>query len=137
MKSEKITSCVVIKSTLEQLQEKLLEQGRALEELLKAAYPDTKAVLAAIGKIEFLMQDQPEDISDQWVTACVKTDDSKKFILNLSVREVRIYYCSLHLPCLIFGCLINFVVLLRQCCRQSSTAPTSLSVVMMRIRTCG
>ena len=90
----KSSYCVVIKLTLEQLREELLEQGRALEELLKAAYPDTKAVLAAIGKIEFLMQDQPEDIRDQWVTARVKTDDGKKFISNLSVREVRVYYCS-------------------------------------------
>ncbi len=94
MKSEKNTSCVVIKSTLEQLQEKLLEQGPALEELLKAAYPDTKAVLTTIGKIEFLMQDQPEDIRGQWVTARVKTDDGKRFISNLSVRKVRVYYCS-------------------------------------------
>ena len=90
----KSTSCVVIKSTLEQLREELLEQGRALKELLEVAYPDAGAVLAAIEKIEFLMQDQPEDISDQWVTACVKADDGKRFISNLLVRKVRVYYCS-------------------------------------------
>jgi len=93
-KSEKSMSCVVIKSTLEQFQNELLELGRALLSLLDVAYPDTKAVLAAIVKIEFLMQDQPEDISDQWVTARVKTDNGKRFISNLSVRKVRVYYCS-------------------------------------------
>ncbi len=84
--------CVVIKLTLEQLRKELLEQGRALTELLKPAYPDTKAVLAAIERIEFLMQDQTVDISDHWVTPRVKTtDDGKKFISDFSVREVRFY----------------------------------------------
>ena len=90
----KSSYCVVIKLTLEQLREELLEQGRALTELLKPAYPDTKAVLAAIERIEFLMQDQTVDISDHWVTARVKTDNGKRFISNLSVRKVRVYYCS-------------------------------------------
>jgi len=50
---------------LEQFRNELLKLGRALLSLLDVPYPDTKAVLAAIVKIEFLMQDQPEDISDQ------------------------------------------------------------------------
>ncbi len=88
----KISYCVVIKLTLEQLREELLEQGRALTELLVVPYPDTKSVLAAIIRIEFLMQDQTENISDKWVTARVKTaDDGKRFISDLSVREVRLY----------------------------------------------
>ena len=90
----KSTSCVVIKSTLEQLREKLLEQGRALKELLEVAYLDADAILAAFVKIEFLLEDQPKDISDQWVTARVKADDGKRFISNLLVRKVRVYYCS-------------------------------------------
>ena len=94
MKGKKITSCVVIKSTLEQLREKLLEKGRDLLSLLKVAYPDAKAVLATIVKIEFLLEDQPKDISNQWVTARVKADDGKRFISNLLVRKVRVYYCS-------------------------------------------
>jgi len=94
MKSEKITSCVVIKSTLEQLREELLELGRDLLSLLKVAYTDAKAVRAAIEKIEFLMQDQSEDISVKWVTARVVVGDKKRFISNLSVRKVRLYYCS-------------------------------------------
>ena len=49
-KSEKSMSCVVIKSMLEQFQNELLELGRALLSLLDVAYPDTKAVLAAIVK---------------------------------------------------------------------------------------
>ena len=64
-------SCIVISSTLEQLQEELLEQGRALKELLEVAYPDTDAILAAMVNIEFLLEDQSKDISDQWVTAHV------------------------------------------------------------------
>ena len=94
MKSEKITSCVVISSTLEQLREELLEQGRDLLSLLKVAYPDADVILVTIVKIEFLMQDQPEDISDQWVTARVVVGNKKRFISNLLVRKVRVYYCS-------------------------------------------
>ena len=90
----KSTSCVVIKSMLEQLREKLLEQNCDLLSLLKAKYPDADAVLGAIVKIEFLMQDQPKDISDQGVTARVKADDGKRFISNLLDHEVRVYYCS-------------------------------------------
>jgi len=93
MKSEKITSRVVIKTMLEQFREVLLEQGGALKELLKVAYPDANAVLAAIRSIEFLLEDQTEDISNKWVIACVKTDKGTKFISNLLVREVRVYYC--------------------------------------------
>ncbi len=88
----KSSYCVVIKLMLEQLREELLEQGHALKELLVVAYPDTKAVLAAIVRIEFLMQDQTEDISEQWVTARVKTaDDGKRFISDLSVCGMRLY----------------------------------------------
>ena len=88
----KSSYCVVIRSSLQQLREELLEQGRALTELLKPAYPDTKAVLAAIERIEFLMQDQTVDISDHWVTARVKTaDDGNRFLSDRSVREVRLY----------------------------------------------
>ncbi len=94
MKSEKITSRVVIKTMLEQFREVLLEQGGALKELLKVAYPDANAVLAAIRSIEFLLEDQPEDLSDKWITARVNTDKGTTLISNLLVREVRVYYCS-------------------------------------------
>jgi ribosomal 50S subunit-associated protein YjgA (DUF615 family) len=91
MKSEKITSRVVIKSTLERFREELLARGRALKELLEVAYPDADAVLAAIRSIEFLLEDQSEDIRDKWVTSGVKTDEGTKFISNRAVREVRVY----------------------------------------------
>ena len=91
MKSEKITSCVVIKSTLEQFREVLLEQGSALKELLKVVYPDVDAILTAIRSIEFLLEDQSEDIRDKWVTSRVKTDEGIKFITKLLVRKVRVY----------------------------------------------
>ena len=94
MKSEKITSCIVIKTTLERFREVLLEQGGALKELLKVANPDAKAILAAIRSIEFLLEDQSEDIRDKWVTSRVKTDEGTKFISNRAVREVRVYQFS-------------------------------------------
>ena len=91
MKSEKITSHVVIKSTLEQFRDELLALGRALKELLKVVYPDVDAILTAIRSIEFLLEDQSEDIRDKWVTPRVKTDEGTKFISNRAVREVRVY----------------------------------------------
>ncbi len=63
------SSRVVIKTTLEQFGEVLLEQGGTLQELLDVAYPDANAVLASIRSIELLMQDQPGDLSEKWVTA--------------------------------------------------------------------
>ena len=68
MKSETITSRVVIKSMLERFQVELLALGRALKELLVVPYPDADAVLATIRSIEFLLEDQSEDIRDKWVT---------------------------------------------------------------------
>ena len=91
MKSETITSRVVIKSTLERFREELLALGRTLKELLLVPYPDADAVLAAIRSIEFLLEDQSEDIRDKWVTSRVKTDEGTKFISNRAVREVRVY----------------------------------------------
>ena len=85
MKGKKIMSCIVISSTLQQLQKEQLEKGRDLWMLLEVAYPDADAVLVAVKKIEFSLQDQSEDISDQWVTARVIVGDKKKFISNLSV----------------------------------------------------
>ncbi len=91
MKSEKITSRVVIKSMLERFREELLTLGCALKELLVVPYPDADAVLATIRSIEFLLEDQSEDIRDKWVTSRVKTDEGTKFISNRAVCEVRVY----------------------------------------------
>jgi len=95
MKGKKITSCVVINSTLQQLREELLEKGLDLQMLLEVAYPDADAVLVAVKKIEFLLQDQSEDISDQWVTTHVVIGDKKKIISNLPVCKVSIlsFFC--------------------------------------------
>ena len=76
---------------LERFREELLARGRALKELLEVAYPDADAVLAAIRSIEFLLEDQSEDIRDKWVTSRVKTDEGTKFITKLLVRKVRVY----------------------------------------------
>ena len=73
----------------------LLEKGRDLLMLLEVAYPDADAVLVAVEKIKFLLQDHPEDISDQWVTPSVVVGDKIKIISNLSVCKVSIlsFFC--------------------------------------------
>ena len=50
MKGKKITSCVVISSTLQQLRTELLEKGCDLQMLLKVAYLDADVVLVAVEK---------------------------------------------------------------------------------------
>ncbi len=106
MKGKKISSCVVMKSTLQDLRDGLLEKGHDLQDLLKADFPDTDAVFVAVESIILLLQDHPVDISDQWVTAHVIVGDEKKFVSNLPVREVSILSLFLHLLCLIC-CIIN------------------------------
>jgi hypothetical protein len=86
MKGKKISSCVVLKSTLHELRDELLEKGRVLQDLLEADFPDAGAVLVAINSINSLLW----DISNQWVSARVVVGDEKKFIANLRVREVSI-----------------------------------------------
>ena len=98
MKGQKISSCIVIKTTLQQLQTKLFHGGFALRKLLEAKYPGADAVLSAVEKIKFLLEDHPVDISDLWVTAHVMVDDKRRFITNRLVREVSIlllfcFYC--------------------------------------------
>ena len=98
----KKSRCVVIKSTLtlKQLQEELCNAGFALGELLLVDFPDVDAVLATVEKIEFLLQDHPMSICDQWVTAHVMVGRKKKFISSTLVREVSIllllfcFYCA-------------------------------------------
>ncbi len=99
MKGKKISSCVVIKSTLQQLQDGLLEKGRDLQDLLKADFPNADAVLIAVEYIKFLLQIHPVDISNQWVTARVVVGDKKKIISNFPVCKVSIsllfcIYCA-------------------------------------------
>jgi hypothetical protein len=94
--------CVIIKprQTLKQLQKKLCDGGFALGELLLVDFPDVDAVLAAVEKIEFLLQDHPMSICDQWVTAHVMVGRKKKFISSTLVREVSklllllCFYCA-------------------------------------------
>ena len=53
MKGQKILSCVVIKSMLQQLRTKLFYEGFALGKLLEAEYPGADAVLSAVEKSSF------------------------------------------------------------------------------------
>ncbi len=100
MKGKKISSCVVIKSTLQELQDGLIEKSHALQELLEVKHPDADAVFVAVEKITFLLQDHPVDISNQWVTArAAVVGDKKKIISNRFVRKVSIIslfciYCA-------------------------------------------
>ena len=111
MKGQKILSCVVIKSTLQQLRTKLFNEGFALGNLLKAEYPGADAVLSAAEKIKFLLEDHSVDICDQWVTAHVVVGDKKKLISNRRVHKVSIFLLFLLLLCLICICITNLVLL--------------------------
>jgi hypothetical protein len=128
----KKSRCVVIKSTLtlKQLQVELFNAGVALRELLEADFPDVDDVLAAVERIENLLTDHPVSIRDQWVTAHVVIGGKKKSISNSLVREVSIL---LLLCCFLFSCIINLVFLVRRRCKGSSTVPTRLSTISMRI----
>ncbi len=51
-------------STLQQLQEGLIENGHALRELLEAVYPDANALCSKLEEIKFQLEDHPVDISN-------------------------------------------------------------------------
>ncbi len=82
-------------STLQQLQEGLIDNGHVLRELLEAVYLNADAVCSVIEEIKFQLQDHPVDISDQWVTAHVKVGDKKIFISKCLIREVSmsLFFC--------------------------------------------
>ena len=93
--NRKYLPLVEIESTVEQLREGLLNTGRSLQALLKAAYPDADAICVAVEEIKDLL----EDICDRWVTAHVMVDDKSRFITNLPVCKVSIlllvcFYCA-------------------------------------------
>jgi hypothetical protein len=80
---------------------KLFDEGFALGKLLEVAYPDADAVLSAVGKIKFLLEDHCVGICDQWVTTHVMVGDKKKSVSNHLVCEVSIsllfcFYCALY-----------------------------------------
>jgi len=96
MKGKKnYSSLIEIKSMLQGLQGGLLDKGRDLQKLLEAKYLGADAVLSAVGKIKFRLEDHPVDISDLWVTAHVMVDDKRRFITNRLVREVSILFILL------------------------------------------
>jgi hypothetical protein len=108
---EKILSCVVINSTLQQLRTKLFNEGFALGKLLEAKYLGADAMLSAVEKNKFLLEDHPVDICGQWVTTHVVVGDKKKFISNRHFCKVSIFLLFLLLLCLICICIINLVLL--------------------------
>ncbi len=64
MKSKKLSSCIVIQSTLQELRDGLLKKGYALRELLEAKHPDADTILAAVLEIKDLLE-ECVDISDR------------------------------------------------------------------------
>jgi hypothetical protein len=82
---------VVINSTLLNLRTELIKRGRVLEELLKAAYPGANAVLAAISSIHNLLHHEGR-ICDRWVTAHVREDYTRRYIMNKEVCVVSILF---------------------------------------------
>ena len=87
----RVSPCVVIGLTRQNLRTELIEKGRVLKKLLKAAYPDANAVLAAILSIHNLLHHEGR-IGDVWVTAHIREDDTRRYITNLKVREVSIVF---------------------------------------------
>ena len=86
-----ISSYVAINSTLQELRNELIEKGHALQVLLECKHLNAVAALGAVEDIESLLQDQPVDISNQWVTARARdVDGKKKFISDHKVRRVSI-----------------------------------------------
>jgi len=73
-----ISSYVAINSTLQELRNELIKKGHALQVLLECKHPNAVAALVAVEDIESLLQDQPVDISNQWVTARTRDVDGKK-----------------------------------------------------------
>ena len=81
----------VINLTVQNLRTELIEKGRVLEELLKAAYPGAGAVLVAIQSIHNLLFHEGR-ICNVWVTAHVREDDTRRYITNKKVRAVSILF---------------------------------------------
>ena len=72
---EKFSRLVEISSTLQQIQDMLLKNCRALQGLLDVQYPGADAICSAVGEILALLEH--DDICDVWVSTHVKVDDGK------------------------------------------------------------
>jgi hypothetical protein len=110
MKGKKISPCIVIDSTLQNLRTELIERGRALQELLRKPFPSADAVLTAISSIHNLLHHEGR-ICNVWVTAHVKEDNTHRYITNKEVRAVSILFHLLLRLYVIYMCLINLVLL--------------------------
>ena len=87
----RISPCVVINTTRQNLRTELIEKGRVLKRLLAVDFPGADAVLAAIMSIHNLLFHEGR-ICDRWVTAHIMEDDTRRYITNLKVREVSIVF---------------------------------------------
>jgi len=91
-KNKNYSPLVEINSTVEQLREGLLNTGRSLQALLKANFPDADAVCSAVEKIKYLLEDNPVDICNRWVSAHVVADNVNRFISNRNVHAGSILF---------------------------------------------
>ena len=98
---KKISRLVEISSTLQWLQEVLLEKGHVLQELLDVQYPGADAVCSAAGEIHNLLEH--DDICNVWISTHVKVDDGEKNISNRDVRKVSLLLIA-SLDCMEHAC---------------------------------
>ena len=89
-------------STLNQVQDELVEGGNALLALLVAVHPDAGAVLAAVKDIK--SQLDFEDISDTWITAHVLVGKETQLIANTAVPQVSLSIFFIRQLCLMCMC---------------------------------
>jgi hypothetical protein len=80
-----------IKEPIQEFQQDLHAKGRALRQLLKCPFPDADAVMAIVNSIKLALTFKGK-ICKEWVTAHVKQNGEKKYLVNIYVRKVR----SLH-----------------------------------------
>ncbi len=95
------STLVELEKPLIQFQNKLVEGGDALQELLVVEHPNADAVLNAIESIKNQLDE--EDISDTWVTAHVRVGRKDKLIANKRVRQVSpsiIFHLTTMLTCM-------------------------------------
>ncbi len=83
---KKFSTLVELEKPLIQFQNKLVEGGNALQELLGVLHPNVDSVLNAIESI--MNQLDEEGISKTWVTAHVRVGKKNKLIANKRVRQV-------------------------------------------------
>jgi hypothetical protein len=82
---------IKIKELIQEFQQDLHAKGHALRQLLKCPFLDADAIMAVVNSIELALTFKGK-ICKEWVTAHVKQNGKKKYLVNIYVCKVR----SLH-----------------------------------------